>query len=150
LEIAAQSRPVKFMKNDHSEVLKKARFNLAIKVKPEDIDGLGHVNNVVYLGWVQLVAATHWNSLTTPEIRSKNIWVALRHEVDYLNPAFLGDEIMGYTWVSSLEGVKSIRHVEFYRSEKCLAKAKTNWCLLDAGTLKPRRIGQDIKILLEM
>jgi acyl-CoA thioester hydrolase len=137
------------MKNDHSEVLKKARLNLTIHVKPEDIDELGHVNNVVYLGWAQLVAATHWNTLTTAEIRSKNIWVALRHEIDYLSPAFLGDEITGFTWVSSMEGAKSVRHVEFYRGENCLAKAKTNWCLLDAVTLKPKRIGQDIKTLLE-
>jgi len=137
------------MKNDISEVTKKARFKLRIDVKPEDIDELGHVNNVVYLGWVQLVAATHWNSLSTPEMRSKNIWVALRHEIDYVNPAFVGDEVWGYTWVSSMEGVKSIRHVEFYLAEKCLAKAKTNWCLLDAVSLKPKRIGQEIKSLLE-
>jgi len=137
------------MKNDISEVTKKARFKLRIEVKPEDIDELGHVNNVVYLGCVQLVAATHWNSLSTREIRSKNIWVALRHEIDYVNPAFVGDEVWGYTWVSSLEGAKSIRHVEFYLGEKCLAKAKTNWCLLDAMSLKPKRIGQDIKTLLE-
>jgi len=66
------------MKNDLSEVAKKAKLNLKIEVRPEDIDELGHVNNVVYLGWVQLVAATHWNLLSTDEIRSKNIWVALR------------------------------------------------------------------------
>ena len=138
------------MKNDLAEVAKKAKFNLKIEVKPEDIDELGHVNNVVYLRWVQLVAATHWNLLSTDEIRLKNIWVALRHEIDYISPAFLGGEIIGYTWVSSLEGAKSIRHVEFYFGEKCLAKAKTNWCLLDATTLKPKRIGQDIKTLLEM
>jgi acyl-CoA thioester hydrolase len=138
------------MKNDLSEVTKKAKFKLRIKVKPEDIDELGHVNNVVYLGWVQLVAATHWNTLSTDEIRSQNLWVALRHEIDYVSPAFLGDEIFGYTWVSSLEGAKSIRHVEFYKEEKCLAKAKTNWCMLDATTLKPKRIGQGIKTLLKM
>jgi acyl-CoA thioester hydrolase len=101
------------------------------------------------LGWVQLVAAAHWNTLSSEEIRSKNIWVALRHEIDYLNPAFLHDVITGYTWVSSLEGAKSTRHVEFYLGEKCLAKAKTNWCLLDAATSKPKRIGEEIKILLE-
>ena len=138
------------MKSDFEEVVKKARFKLGIDVKPQDIDELGHVNNVVYLGWVQLVAATHWNQLTNDEIRAKNIWVALRHEIDYVNPAFLGDDVVGYTWVSSLEGAKSIRHVEFYLREKCMAKAKTNWCLLDAATLKPKRIGQDIKTLLEM
>lgn len=136
------------MKNDLSEILKKGPFNLSIRVVPEDIDGLGHVNNVVYLAWVQLVAATHWHNLTTPDIRSKNIWVALRHEIDYLNPAFLGDEISGFTWVATAEGVKSTRHVVFYRGEKCLAKAKTDWCLLDTATLKPKRIGQDIKTLL--
>ena len=150
MEKQDHSRSANFMKNDLSEVTKYARFKLSIEVKPEDIDALGHVNNVVYLAWVQLVAATHWNMLSTAEIRSKNIWVALRHEIDYINPAYLGDEITGYTWVSSLEGVKSIRHVEFYLGEKCLAKAKTNWCLLDASTLKPKRIAQDIKILLEM
>jgi acyl-CoA thioester hydrolase len=136
------------MKKDPSEAAKKARFNLRIDVTPEDIDELGHVNNVVYLRWVQLVASTHWNELSTDEVRSRNLWVALRHEIDYLSPAFPGDEVTGYTWVSAVEGAKSIRHVEFYRGEKCLAKAKTNWCLLDSVTLKPKRIGQDIKILL--
>lgn len=138
------------MKNDLSEVTKRAKFDLGIEVKSEDIDELGHVNNVVYLGWVQLVAASHWNMLASDEIKSQNAWVALRHEIDYVNPAFLGDKVKGYTWVSSLEGVKSIRHVEFYLGEKCLAKAITNWCLLDATTLKPKRIGQDIKTLFEM
>lgn len=137
------------MKNDLSEISKLAKFKHTIEVKPEHIDELGHVNNVVYLGWVQLVAATHWNNLSSIEIRSRNIWVALRHEIDYLSPAYVGDDITAYTWVSSHEGAKSVRHVEFYREEKCLAKAKTVWCLLDATTLKPKRIGEDIKILLE-
>src|SRR4051812_31581467 len=109
------------MKNDFVEAAKKARFKLEVNVKPEDIDELGHVNNVVYLGWVQLVAAAHWNKLSTDEIRTKNIWVALRHEIDYVNPAFIGDDVVGYTWVSSLEGARSTRHVEFYLGEKCLA-----------------------------
>ena len=138
------------MKNDLSEAKSKAKFQLKIEVKPEDIDELAHVNNVVYLRWVQLVASTHWTTLSTVDVLSKYLWVALRHEIDYLNPAFLKDKIDGYTWVSSIDGVKSTRHVEFYVGEKCLAKAKTNWCLLDAATFKPNRIGQNIKALLEM
>ncbi len=138
------------MKNDLFEAKSKAKFQLKIEVQPEDIDELDHVNNVVYLRWVQLVASAHWNTLSTIEIRSKYLWVALRHEIDYLNPGFLKDPIDGYTWVSSIDGAKSTRHVEFYVGEKCLAKAKTNWCLLDGATLRPKRIGQDIKTLLEM
>jgi len=135
------------IKNDLSEVVKLAKFKVAITVKAEDIDELGHVNNVVYLSWVQRVSAAHWNELSTPEIRSNYLWVALRHEIDYLNPAFLGDEVTAYTWVSSYDGAKSVRHVEFYHGKKCVSKAKTNWCLLDAATLKPKRIGDDMKTL---
>jgi acyl-CoA thioester hydrolase len=134
---------------DGGVALKRARFNLKIDVKPGDIDDLGHVNNVVYLQWVQSVATAHWHALSTTEVRSTHLWVALRHEIDYIRPAFLGDAITGYTWVSAVDGVRSIRQVEFYRGDKCLARAQTNWCLLDAATLRPRRIGQDIKVLLE-
>jgi len=138
------------MKNVRIQALQNAKFSLKISVQPDDIDELNHVNNVVYLRWVQLVAAAHWNSIPNGEIRVKHLWVALRHEIDYLNPAFLGDEIEGHTWVSSMEGVKSIRHVEFYVREKCLAKAKTIWCLIDSVTWKPKRITPDIKALFEM
>ncbi len=135
------------MKIDSPEGLNRTKFRLKITVQPEDIDELNHVNNVVYLRWVQQVAATHWNTLMTAKMRSSYLWVALRHEIDYLNPALMGDEIVGQTWVSTMDGAKSVRHVEFYRGEKCLAKATTHWCLLDATTMKPKRIGQDIKAL---
>jgi acyl-CoA thioester hydrolase len=63
-------------------------FTKNILVHQSDIDELGHVNNVVYLGWAQDVAAAHWEALATPEIRQQNVWVALRHEIDYLGAAF--------------------------------------------------------------
>ena len=135
------------MQIDPAEEPGRPKFSLKITVKPEDIDEMNHVNNIVYLRWAQQVAAAHWNRLITSEMQSKYQWVALRHEIDYLSPAFLGDELVGQTWVNAMDGVKSIRHVEFYRGEKCLAKAITHWCLLDASTLKPKRIGQDIKVL---
>ena len=65
-------------------------FELAITIKPSDIDELGHVNNVVYLSWVQDVAIAHWNFLTTHAHRAKYVWVALRHEIDYKAEAVLG------------------------------------------------------------
>jgi acyl-CoA thioester hydrolase len=137
------------MKNSSGDLQNKARFQVKIEVTPEDIDELGHVNNVVYLQWVQQVASAHWQTLASSSIKQNYLWVVLRHEIDYLNPAFLGDEVLGYSWVSLIDGAKSLRHVTLYAGEKCLAEAKTNWCLLDARTLKPRRIGPDIKALFE-
>ena len=125
--------------NDSS---KPKAYRHAIKVQESDIDELGHVNNVVYLRWVQEVAAAHWEHVATDAMKKQYVWVVLRHEIDYLMPAFSGDEIMGYTWIGSHKGAKVERLVSLYKagSKKPIAEAKTSWCLLDAESKRPRRI----------
>jgi len=115
-----------------------------IKVQPNEIDNLNHVNNVVYLQWVNDIAEKHWEILTNDEIDKKYFWVAIRHEIDYVNPAFLNDEITVYTWVGESKGVRSIRNVHIYRGDTLLVKTKTTWCLINSKTLKPSRIEKDI------
>ena len=124
-------------------------FELLINVAPSDLDELDHVNNVVYVQWVQDVAKAHWESLTSEAIRKENVWMVLRHEIDYLGQAMEGDALIAKTWVSWSEGVKSERCVEITNksSGKKLIQAKTLWCLLDGTTKKPRRIGDEIKKL---
>lgn len=121
-------------------------FELNIHVTSKDIDELHHVNNVVYVQWVQDVAKAHWESLAPKEVQDKYIWMVLRHEVDYRGQAKEGDVLMAKTWVAWSEGVKSERHVEIINKEtgKVIAKAKTLWCLLDAQTKRPKRIESDI------
>ncbi|MBI1768425.1 MAG: acyl-CoA thioesterase [Bacteroidetes bacterium] len=133
------------MENESSKPLIPPVFDYTIGILPEDIDELGHVNNVIYLRWVQQVAAAHWNSKAARAITDNYFWVVLRHEIDYLKPALLNDKITAHTWVSSMEGAKSVRHVKFFANGNALAYAKTVWCLLDASTMKPKRIGDDIK-----
>ncbi|KAA5543484.1 acyl-CoA thioesterase [Adhaeribacter rhizoryzae] len=127
-----------------------AAFKHTIKVQEPDIDELGHVNNVVYLRWVQEVATAHWNFAAPQQLKEIYTWVVIRHEIDYYSPAFLGDEIIGYTWVGEHQGAKFDRFVKLCRAgnEKVLAEAKTTWCLLDAKTMRPRRIEQDVLSIL--
>jgi len=113
-------------------------------VKEDEIDALNHVNNVVYLQWVNNIAEKHWNILTNDDINSKYYWVAIRHEIDYMQQAFLDDEITVYTWVGESTGVRSIRNVHIFKGDILLAKAKTTWCLINAKTHKITRIQQDI------
>jgi acyl-CoA thioester hydrolase len=120
------------------------------KVEFSEIDDLNHVNNVVYLQWINDVSIKHWNSLSTKQIREKYIWVAIRHEIDYLKPAFLDETVTIKTWIATLEGVKSIRKVEIYRYDLLLAKSQTVWCLLDAKTQKITRITSEMKELFEL
>lgn len=130
----------------HTQAQPKNIFTHVIRVQAPDIDTLDHVNNVVYLRWVQDVATAHWCKIAPEEMRKKYSWVVLRHEIDYRNPAVLGDELIVRTWVGSSKGVKSVRYVEFHQSGtgKLVAEAKTTWCLLDAQTMRPKRIENDI------
>lgn len=118
-------------------------FYLPITVAPEDIDELNHVNNIVYLRYVQDAAIGHWKTVPH-EIASQIIWMARRHEIDYLKQAFLGEELIAKTWVDDFVGVKSIRHCEIMRGEEVLACSVTHWISLDAQTLRPKRITEEI------
>jgi len=126
-------------------------FELPVTVSDSDIDELDHVNNIVYLRWVQEAASAHWAVLSNAGINEKYVWVVLRHEIDYLQPALRNDTIMAHTWVGKNAGVKSERHTQLYNTVtgKKLAEAVTTWCLLDAVTMRPRRIEADILSLFE-
>lgn len=126
-------------------------FEQEIIVSNNDIDELDHVNNVVYVQWIQDVAKAHWEAKAPVDVRAKYIWMVLRHEIDYAGQAVHGDVLVAKTWVMWSEGVKSERHVEIRNIEtgKVLAKAKTLWCLLDAHTKKPRRIESDITTVFQ-
>ncbi len=126
-----------------------ATFSFELTVASEDIDTLNHVNNVVYLKWINEASTKHWDQLSNNKINQAYSWVALRHEIDYLRPAFLNDLITVKTWIGETSGVKSIRYVEIYSNEQLLTKAKTTWVLLDAKTMRPKRIQDDILSVLK-
>src|ERR1022692_2221190 len=78
-------------------------FEIVLPVEPADLDQLRHVNNVTYLRWVQEAAVAHWTAVASAADQAKVLWIVLRHEIDYLQPAFLGDGIVARTWVGRSE-----------------------------------------------
>lgn len=124
-------------------------FTLKIKVSVDDIDTLDHVNNLVYVKWMDDIATTHWNFLTKDNPLPQYVWVVMRHEIDYLKQAGLGDEITVKTWVGETRGITSIRFMEFYKDSILLVKAKTTWAMLDAKTFKPSRIRENVLKVLQ-
>ncbi|MET4106166.1 thioesterase family protein [Hymenobacter sp. UYP22] len=118
------------------------RFSRLLTVQPDDIDELNHVNNVRYVQWVQDTAAAHWQAAAPPEAQQHYVWVVREHHIRYLQPALLGQQVRCITWVSSMEGVTSHRHVRIERAEdnKLLCEAETHWILLDPSSMRPQRI----------
>ncbi|MFI2742426.1 acyl-CoA thioesterase [Zhouia sp. PK063] len=121
-------------------------YEQLINVNPEDIDDLNHVNNVVYVQWIQNIAKAHWELVASPKVKQNNIWVVLNNYIEYKSPAFLNDEIYIKTYIEKANGAVSTRIVEIYNNntKKLLANSKTNWCLLNAKSGKPMRITDDI------
>lgn len=122
-------------------------FQTQITVHKTAIDNLNHVNNVVYLQWVQDVAEQHWNASVPSALCQKMVWVVVNHFIEYKTPAFENDVLILKTWVQNYNGVTSERHTEIIRKadEKLVVKAKTLWCLLDKNTGKPMRITDELK-----
>lgn len=113
---------------------------------PSEIDELGHVNNAVYLVWAQEIAVAHWRRMATPDLAATRLWVVLRHEVDYRDPILPDDVAEVRTWLGRAEGPRFARHIDIRKAgaQKPAAKVLTDWCLLDAATRRPKRVGAEI------
>ena len=124
-----------------------APFELDIRVLPSDIDVLGHVNNVVYLRWVQDVAVAHWRAAATAQQQADVLWVVVRHEIDYKHPALLADGIIARTWVGAATRRTFERHTEILRAadRRLLARARTLWCPIAPDTFRPMQVGDDVR-----
>ncbi len=111
-----------------------------------DIDELGHVNNAVYLIWAQDIAVAHWRTVGTKELRDQYVWVALRHEIDYRDQVLAGETVEIRTWLGRAAGPRFARHVDIRKpgAARFSAKVLTDWCLIDAKTRKPKRVGPEI------
>jgi acyl-CoA thioester hydrolase len=124
----------------------RARFELSFTARPEHIDELGHVNNAVWVQWIQEIAVAHWEALADPEHRSAFFWVVVRHEIDYLRAAVEGDRIVARTWVGEApRGARFDRHIEFTGpdGELCV-RARTDWAMLDRSSGRPLRVPREV------
>lgn len=119
-------------------------FSLSITVQETDLDELQHVNNIVYLRYLQEAAIAHWYSRAPQHIAEAFRWVVRQHQITYYQPAFLAEELTVTTWVEEFKGVTSLRQYEIHRGETRLIEASTTWISLDAHTLRPKRITDDV------
>src|SRR2546430_16456132 len=118
-----------------------AHFEMTVSVSTGDIDEQNHVNNTVYLRWVQEVATAHWRARASQEAQESIGWVVLRHEIDYKTPAALGDQIVLRTWVGKATWVTVERFTGIRRNRhgQLLSKARTLGGLINAQTGQPDR-----------
>ena len=121
-------------------------FQLILTAGSEHIDELGHVNNAVWVQWIQQVAVAHWQAVADDAHKDAYFWVVVRHEIDYLRAAHQGDRITARTWVGDApKGARFDRFVEFTGADgKVCVRAKTSWAIIDKASGKPIRVPPEV------
>jgi acyl-CoA thioester hydrolase len=112
------------------------------------VDRNGHVNNVMYVQWMQDVAVRHYDAIggTAPTQAAGATWVVREHRIEYLRPAFAGEQIVVQTWVVDIRRARSLRRYRFVRKSdgRLLVRGETDWVLIDVATGRPRKIPEEI------
>ncbi|MDQ4045342.1 MAG: acyl-CoA thioesterase [Chloroflexota bacterium] len=139
-------------------------YRLPVRVRFHECDPLGHVNNAVYLNWLEQAAIDHaalvgW-SQENLERAVGGVFVARRHEIDYLRPAYEGDHLEVLTWPNSMQMATALRRYVIRRaaepngtpdliedpditaltSGEVLVQAVTRWALVSLDPVRPLRI----------
>jgi acyl-CoA thioester hydrolase len=116
------------------------------------VDQNGHVNNVVYVQWMQDVAVLHFESAGGNALMDEAgaTWVARSHHIEYLKPVFAGEDVIALTWVEGFRRVKSLRRYQFLRQSDnvLLARGQTDWVFVDIASGRPKRVPDEIIRLL--
>jgi acyl-CoA thioester hydrolase len=122
------------------------RFTLPFTANTADIDELGHVNNAVWVRWIQDIAVAHWQAVAPAAHRDAYIWVVTRHEIDYRGNVSEGETVTGQTWVPDPpKGARFDRHARFTGADgKVKVEAVTTWALLDRATGRLLRVRDEI------
>ncbi|MEQ7874617.1 thioesterase family protein [Sphingomonas sp. ASV193] len=121
-----------------------AAFRYPIGIAPGDIDHMGHVNNSVYLKWVQDAVVRFWETVAPAEAVHRHLWVALRHQIDYRRPAFLDDLVVADVIADRVAGARAMFTTVIRRGEEVLAEVQSTWCCLDAMSRRPARLARDV------
>ncbi len=122
------------------------RFSRTFTALPEHIDVMGHVNNAVWVQWVQDMATAHWDAAARAEDQADFVWLVIRHEIDYRGNISVSETVTGETWIpDGAQGAKSTRRVEFTDSTgKVIVSANTTWAMLDRESGRLARVRPDV------
>lgn len=123
-----------------------APFTRTFTARGEDIDVLGHVNNVVWVKWMEAIATAHWEAVSPPEHKARYIWMVTRHEVDYRGNIREGESVAAETFVGEgSRGARMTRAIRFRnQTGKIIVDARTTWALIDRASGRLVRVPADV------
>src|SRR4249919_2609980 len=100
-------------------------YHYPIGILPDDIDHMGHVNNSVYLKWVQEAVVRYWEKVAPPAAVARHLWIASSHEIKYRPATFLDDLVVADVIAERVDGARALFTTVIKRREVVLAEVKS-------------------------
>jgi acyl-CoA thioester hydrolase len=121
-------------------------FTMTFTALPEHIDENGHVNNAVWVRWMEDLATAHWLRDADPQHATAYAWVVTRHEIDYRGNIREGEEVTGLTEIrEGPSGARFDRHFTFCNAAgKPIVRAKTTWAMVDRASGRVLRVPAEV------
>lgn len=124
-------------------------FTLTLTVPPSAIDENNHVNNVVYVQWMQDVASAHADQAgygVAHCLEQGGTWVVRSHSIEYLGAARLGDRLLLETWIGELGRSSCQRRYRFVREadDRVLARASSHYVYIGSENLRPQALPKSL------
>ena len=121
-------------------------FTRTFTAQPQHIDELGHVNNAVWVDWIQQIATAHWAAVAAPDHQAQYVWVVTRHEIDYRGNVGEGETVTAETFIpEGPTGARFDRRVDFRNATgKVIVSAKTTWAIIDRPTGRLVRVPKEV------
>mgnify|MGYP001424657418 CR=1 FL=1 len=121
-------------------------FEQRFTASPDDIDIMGHVNNAVWVRWMEQLATAHWEALAPPEAQARYVWVVTRHEIDYRGNVSEGEDVLARTWIEEPpRGARFDRLIAFTGADGApKVNARTTWAMIDKDTGRLARVPGDL------
>ena len=122
------------------------RFSQTFVAEPQHIDELGHVNNAVWVDWIQQIATAHWSAVAAPEHQDAYIWVVTRHEIDYRGNIGPGESVTAETFIpTGPSGARFDRRVDFRNAAgQVIVSARTTWAMIDKASGRLSRVRDEV------
>ena len=123
-----------------------SRHSLTFTALPAQIDELGHVNNAVWVQWLQDIATAHWAAVAPAAHQAAYVWVVTRHEIDYRGNIAMGQSVTATTWIPDPpKGAQFDLCVEFVDAAgKAIVRARSTWALIDRASGRLHRVRPEI------
>ncbi len=121
-------------------------FTQTFTAGSQHIDQLGHVNNAVWVQWMEAISVAHWEAVAPAEHKAKYIWVVTRNEIDYRGNIREGESVTATTWIPDApSGAKFDRCVEFRDGKgKALVRSRMTWAIIEVASGRPLRIPREL------